>query len=209
MARVVLLIVLLIFSTPVYSVRQFDFDKEFRQELKGIIIHHTGTAKDNPTIEFLSDIQKTTVYKPVFDVSFPGQKKYSNHFYNNKETFFCYHWIVYPDGKKVQVLKDVFKQNGKWYVDNVAWHAGTWEINGKTLGIAVAGNYMNRQPSDEALKAVAEIIAGYEKTTGIDLTIQGHREVKATECPGNRFLGRDGWKNKLIKLVDGITAGAE
>lgn len=200
------LIMVMFFSVPFFADVPFDFDKVYRQEFKGIVIHHTGTSSDNPGIKFLSDIQKQTVYKPVFD-SMPGQKIYSDHYYENKETFFCYHWIVYPDGRKIKVLKDIYKgRDNKWYIDNMGWHAGSWEVNGKTIAIALAGNYMNRYPSEEAMKAMAEIIAGYKKTTGIDLEVIGHREVKATACPGNRFLGAKGWKNTLIKLAEELAA---
>jgi hypothetical protein len=192
--------ILLFSSVPFYADIPFDFDKEYRQEFKGIMIHHTGTTSDYPGIKFLSDIQKNTVYKPVFDGM--GVKIYSNHFYNGQETFFCYHWLVYPDGKKVKVLKDIFKADGKWYIDYMAWNAGSWEVNGQTVAICLAGNYMNRVPTKEALETVAGIIADYRKTTGIDLFVKGHREVKATECPGNKFPGPNGWKKTLLKMVE-------
>lgn len=182
----------------------FDFDKNFRKSFEAIVIHHTGTFA-NASVEFLSKIHKQRIYSPIFKAmkDIVGDTIYSNHFYKGKETFCAYHWLVYPDGKKVKVLKDIAKINGKWYVDNVGWHAGTWEWNGKTIAIAIVGNYTNSIPPLKALKAVAEIIANYEKITGKELKIYGHREVRPdpTSCPGNKFLGRNGWKSKIIEMV--------
>lgn len=192
--------VIAIFCMPLYADVPFDFDKEYRREFAGIMIHHTGTQDSYPSVKFLSDIQKNTVYKPVFNGM--GIRPYSNHFYEGRETFFCYHWIVYPDGKKIQVLRDIFKKDGKWYIDYMSWNAGAWDVNGETVAIVLAGNFMNKYPTDAALKAAAGIIAYYKKTTGLDLYIKGHREVKATDCPGNRFLGERGWKKTLLKLVE-------
>lgn len=198
-----------VFNSFFYGDIPYDFDKNFRQEFTGIVIHHTGTKSDNASIKFLSDIQKQNVYKPVFDGMLPGRKIYSNHFYNGEETFICYHWLVYSDGRKIQVLKDIYKQNGKWYVDYMGWHAGDWDTNGKTVAIVVVGNYLNRTPSEEALNAMAEIIAGYKAKTGLALTVKGHREYKATACPGNKFLGENGWKKTLIKKAEDIEIAAE
>lgn len=190
----------------------FDFDKEYRQEFSGIVIHHTGT-KDNAGVKFLSDIHKTRIYKPVFDSmeDIVGKKIYSNHFYDKKETFCSYHWLVYPDGKKIKVLKDIFKDKDKWFIDNVAWNAGDWGTNGRTIAIAIVGNYLNKFPSKKALASTAKIIADYKKTTGIDPEILGHREVKPvhTSCPGNKFLGEKGWKKILLKEVEKIQRKAQ
>ncbi|MEW6686841.1 MAG: peptidoglycan recognition family protein [Candidatus Edwardsbacteria bacterium] len=183
----------------------FDFDKVFRAPFEGIVIHHTGTSK-NITVEQLSNIHKWRIYKPVFDAmqDTVGDKIYSNHFYEGKETFCAYHWLVYSDGRKIQVLKDIIKIGDKWYIDNVGWHAGTWEMNGKTMAIAIVGNYRNSIPPKEVLNSVAEIIVSYQKMVETKLNIYGHREVRPTPtaCPGNKFLGEEGWKNILIKTVE-------
>ena len=203
--RIYGLIIIITLSIPCFlfsSPLPFDFDKNYRAQFEGVIIHHTGTS-NNITVEGLSKIHKRRVYKPVFDAmrDIVGDKIYSNHFYQGKETFCAYHWLVYPDGRKIKVLKDIIKIRGKWYVDYVGWHAGTWEVNGKTIAIALVGNYLNSIPPKEALKSVADIIANYQKKTNLKLEILGHREVRQTACPGNRFLGRNGWKNVLIGMV--------
>jgi N-acetyl-anhydromuramyl-L-alanine amidase AmpD len=80
----------------------------------------------------------------------------------------------------------------------IGWHAGNWEINRRSVGIALVGDYSDQDPSDKVLKVCAEIIKGYK---GIGAgRIYGHKDISKTPtiCPGNNFAG---WKQKLIEFT--------
>lgn len=181
-----------------------DFDAAYRAPVEAVVIHHTGTPSSFDVAR-LSGIQKEAVYAPVFKAMAGtiGPRIYSNHLFAGSETFCCYHWLVYPDGKSVQVLKDVRKVGGTWYVDQVGWHAGTWEWNGRSVAVAFVGNYRSAAPPKAALESAAAIIADLERKTGRTLAISGHREVRPTptSCPGNTFLGPSGWKRTLAAAI--------
>ncbi|KAM7363106.1 peptidoglycan-recognition protein SC2-like [Cochliomyia hominivorax] len=64
-------------------------------------------------------------------------------------------------------------------------HALSW--NSKSYGIMFIGNYNDRLPSDTQIEKAKELInwlvaEGYVTS---NYTVHGHRQVRATECPGN------------------------
>lgn len=66
-------------------------------------------------------------------------------------------------------------------------HAGT-AANGTHIGVAFAGNFMEHEPQHEQVLAGARLIASLCWAFDIDPDeIIGHRTVKATACPGDRF----------------------
>ena len=113
----------------------------------------------------------------------------------SRQVFYPYHWLVYPDGSVKQLLRN----------REIGWHAGNWEVNCRSIAIALVGDYTNSVPSIIVLQAVADIIRTHYRFILKDGII-GHREVKmtaprTTTCPGNLFLGPQGWKQILLDLI--------
>jgi len=107
-------------------------------------------------------------------------------------TFVSYHYLVRPSGKLIQL------------VDTSAflWHAGNLDVNKKSIGIALAGKFIDKEPTIEALKTVAKIIKQFNISRE---KVVGHKEVILkdilgnTACPGNLF--ESSWKEKLLDLL--------
>ena len=67
-------------------------------------------------------------------------------------------------------------------------HAGKDEYNQRGIGICLVGNFEESAPSAAQLKAVKRLVAVLRKEYDIPSSrVIGHREVKATACPGKHF----------------------
>jgi N-acetylmuramoyl-L-alanine amidase len=91
-----------------------------------------------------------------------------------------YSFIVFNNGT-------IFEGRG-WGV--VGGH--TEDHNSDGHGIAAVGNYMELKPTDELINAYCALIAlGKEQDQMRETAhILGHRDTKATACPGNKFYAR-------------------
>jgi len=164
-----------------------------RQPIEAVIIHHTEEVP-NIALDRLSAIGFVRQYGQKYlddDVyghkGLKGQAIWSGHFRDGKQVFFAYHWLIRPDGKTERLLEDKY----------IARHAV--EMNAKTVGIALSGNYEHATPPIKQIKAAAQIIRNNYSFVEVD-RILGHREVmKGRTCPGDKFL--DGWKNTLLNSV--------
>lgn len=67
---------------------------------------------------------------------------------------------------------------------DVAWHAGTWDANIRSIGIEC-----RPEADDETYQTVAELIAWLREQYG-DLPLKPHRANYATSCPGIWDLSR-------------------
>jgi len=175
-----------------------DFDKE-RKHIDTVVIHHTH-GDESMTNERLSAMELLRLYalyyaSPTYenDKDIIDQPIYSGHFRNGKQVFYPYHWIVRKDGSKDRLLND----------NEIGWHSGNWEINCKSVAIALDGNYENSTPSEKELSSIAEIIRECYSEINKEL-ILGHREINAkTICPSNLFLeqnGQSGWKQRIVEI---------
>jgi len=59
--------------------------------------------------------------------------------------------------------------------------------NSKIIGIVMVGNYEREEPTRENLKALDDIIMNIRNILG-PLPVKGHREYKATLCPGKHLM---------------------
>ena len=176
-----------------------NFDDE-RKEIDTIVIHHTH-GDSEITKERLSAMELLRLYAPFFanptyeaDKEIKGQPIFSGHFRGGKQVFYPYHWIIRKNGLAEQLLFD----------NEIGWHAGSWEINCRSIAIVFDNNYENGAPSRVELESVAKLIK--EKYPNISKgRIFGHREINAkTTCPSNLFLsenGNRGWKENLLELL--------
>lgn len=171
---------------------------QWRLPIEYAVIHHTSSA---PTISLKElNVLGLRLYMQQFltDEDVKNQPLYSGHYWYDKPktapnmTFVSYHFLIRPNGKITQLTD----------TSSYLWHAGNLDINRKSIGIALAGKFIDKEPTSEALQATARII----KKFNIDSSkIFGHKEIikkdilGETVCPGNLFA--ESWKNKLISYL--------
>ena len=85
-----------------------------------------------------------------------------------------YHYLVRKDGTIYRLRPE----------DKVGAHA--YGSNYNSIGICFEGNYMEEDMPAEQIKAGQELVA-YLKNKYNITTVQAHRDVCATSCPGNKF----------------------
>jgi hypothetical protein len=167
-----------------------DLDAE-RKPLDTIVLHHTeedpqiSLAKLN-AIGLLRQYGLQYLENNVLGHAVKGEAVWSGHFRQDKMVFFAYHWLIRPDGSCERLLED----------DALGWHAGNWEINTRSIGIALSGNYEHATPPAEQLAATAQLIHTYYPSIATT-RIFGHREIRPElTCPGEHFLTE--WKEQLL-----------
>lgn len=168
-----------------------DLDLE-RKPIDTIVIHHT---KNKPGITWrrLSAMHLLRLY-----TGYEGRKEnqekifrekkpiFSNHFRENEQVFYSYHWLIRSNGECERLLND----------NQIGWQAGDWDINCRSVAICIDDNIENSTPSPVVIEAIRNLIRKNYGTVSPD-RIFGHREInKNTTCPGNTFLSD--WKQKLI-----------
>lgn len=165
-----------------------------RKPIETIIIHHTEEESDIrlsklSAIGFIRQYGLAYLENDVWGHQLNGRPVWSGHFRNDKMVFFAYHWLVRPDGKEERLLKD----------DYIGRHSVDWEMNTKSIAIALSGDYEDNIPPISQIEGVAKIIKENYPQIAKN-RILGHREVKeGRTCPGNYFLKE--WKNTLLDLV--------
>lgn len=170
-----------------------DFDEE-RRPIDTIIIHH---SKNPPglTPERLNAMHLLRLYgnyyatPPEEAAHLKGQPVWSNHFYEDSQVFWAYHWLIREDGQSQQLLKN----------DYIGWHAGDWDVNTRSVAICIDNDLTESQPSEAAVAAIAAVIR--EHYPSVDPgNVKGHFEVnESTECPGQMFS--EVWKPRLMQLL--------
>jgi len=156
-----------------------------RKPIDTIVIHHSST-EPNTSVSYLDAISLLRLHS--FYCLKVGEPEYhrpvwSNHFYQGRQTFIPYHYLVRRDGSVEQLLED----------GHVGWHAGK-SVNGRSVAICFVDDLENARPSEQALSAAKQIIAQYQPER-----LVGHGEVHAGRtCPGGLFFGEGGWKQQLL-----------
>jgi len=90
-----------------------------------------------------------------------GLEPHSGHFFNNNETYLVYHYIIDEDGKITQTLSPLIKVKNEWYVDQVAWHAGNWTDNCRSISICLISN--DSTISQKQSKSLEPLIETFKK----------------------------------------------
>ena len=167
-----------------------------RKPIDTIILHHTKNPA-GMTLERLNAIQLLRIYGRHFanptdqqEQHLKGQAIWSGHFYQNKQVFWGYHWLIRDDGSSEHILEDRY----------IGWHAGNWGINMRSVGICIDDDLSEKKPSETVLKAVAAVIQQHYPKVKIG-NILGHGDVNThTACPGHLFHTQ--WRQALLdKLV--------
>ncbi|HEU5380071.1 MAG TPA: peptidoglycan recognition family protein [Ktedonobacteraceae bacterium] len=170
-----------------------DLDCE-RQEIDTVVIHHT---EEDPAISLtrLSAIGLLRQYSlhylenAVLGRQVRGEPVWSGHFRQGKMVFFAYHWLIRPDGTAERLLED----------SAIGWHAGAWDVNTRSIGLAFSGNYEHTAPPMAQIAAATRVIKE-NYPSGVQKHILGHCEVHcAATCPGEHFLSE--WKEQLLRQL--------
>ena len=174
-----------------------DWDAE-RLPFRTVVIHHSA-GPNNVTVAEINQGCKESLYAKRYasgnnDPYVKGLEPHSGHMVNGQESFLPYHYIVYPDGTTKKGLSPLISINGVWYVDQVGWHAGNWEINCQSLAILLIGDYSNATPPPAQIKAVKKIINGL-KFFNPELEVAPHYQFNSqTNCPGSTF---EQWQSEI------------
>lgn len=171
-----------------------------REPIDTVVIHHTSNPPGLRQ-EQLSAIELIRLYAPYFlepkseeDGHVKGRPIASGHARNGKQVFWPYHWIIRGDGRAERLLYD----------REIGWHAGNWDVNCRSVAIALDNDYGERRPSEVELRAIADLIRAKYRQVPLE-RIVGHREVNSkTACPSNLFLGGPhgrGWKRDLLEMI--------
>ena len=165
-----------------------------RQPVDTVVIHHTEEDAAI-SLDRLSAIGLVRQYAfqyladNVLGHRVRGQPIWSNHFREGQMVFFAYHWLIRPDGTAERLLED----------SSFGWHAGDWQINTRSVGIALSGNYEAAIPPLPQIESATRVIHSYYPHVSRN-SIVGHREVrKDVTCPGAYFL--ETWKDMLVSSV--------
>lgn len=166
-----------------------------RRPIDTIVIHHTSW-RPGYRLTFMEAVQLLNIYAPYYlsptlraERGLKGTPIWSNHFKDGRQSFLCYHWLMRMDGSFERLLPDAA----------LAWHAGNWPINRRSIAICLDNDYEHKNPRPAVLAKLAEFI----KHNYPDIkptNIVGHLECRAgTICPGGNFI--DGWKAQLLKYL--------
>jgi hypothetical protein len=162
-----------------------------RKPIDTLVIHHT---EEEPDIRLgkLSAIGLVRQYafqyleNNVLGRAVRGEPIWSGHFRRGRMVFFAYHWLIRPDGTAERLLDD----------GAIGWHAGNWEINTRSAGIGLSGNYEHGVPPLAQIEGMARLIREHYGHIPFERLL-GHREVAPERtCPGEYFL--HGWKDSLL-----------
>ena len=157
-------------------------DNQRKGNVDYIVMHHsTGSefinSEDIEVQDWYDRVGKGRGYKGY-------TRSYHQHPSRNKETFSQAQYGLHAyskDGNKygwrlTPLMKDVW--------NNVAWHAGNWSVNVRSIGIETCGNYVNKQLPEKALMLVADTFRAQDIKLGGKLQVMIHRDFKNTACPG-------------------------
>ena len=153
-----------------------------RQEIEEIVVHSTG--HEGPlTLPLLSRWGSERLYGN-------GRRNIwgcSGHYFHingvRREVFWGYHYLIWENLQLTQLLPD----------SAVGRHAGNFEVNLSSIGIAIEGNFLdNGEPSEEvktALKAlIVELLRRYPTIRRVrshqDARVHDARGRPTTKCPG-------------------------
>lgn len=137
-------------------------------EYTRITVHHSA---DPTPIELDGSSSKT--FEAVREI----QKAHMN----GKNTHYGdigYHFVIDPYGRLLEG-RDLRYQGAHAYGDN----------NVANIGICLIGNFDKEKPTPEALDALEREIEALRKQYGIPKSrVFGHRELRSTECPGDKLM---------------------
>ena len=171
----------------------FDFDVE-RQPIDTILIHHTnnpaGMSLSRLNAIHLLRLYAARYYSTKYQPDLRGQPIWSGHFKNRQQVFWGYHWLIRADGSKQRLLDDKL----------IAWHAGDWQINRRSLAICIDDDLSDSQPSPVVLNSVADLINDRYPQVAKRAIIGQCQLNPDISNPGSLFVSV--WRDKLLKQIN-------
>ncbi len=163
-----------------------DWDAE-RKLVDTVVIHHTkgesGITWQRLDAMHLLRLYAKSYLSPTTEKEIEGLPVWSNHFRNEngekRMVFYAYHWLVHADGTAERLLND----------NEIGWQAGDWDINCRSVGVCLDGDFEHSAPPDAMIEGARKIIdEHYAHVAG--KRIIPHRQVnQKTTCPGEWFDG--------------------
>lgn len=106
-----------------------------------------------------------------------------------------YHFVITPDGVV-------------YYVGDVSTaRANVLNKNEKVIGIALIGNFMEANPTDEQIISAHYLgkyfldLAAYPQLKTWDGSVKGHKELQATACPGRYWRDVPGISDTVYERI--------
>ena len=137
-----------------------------------IVIHHSVTN------------QKENIDWAVGRINVSHKKKLHKK-RNKKGLYVAYHYIIGAKGE-LRETRDL---------DEIGYHSGRWNVNMRSIGICLLGNFQLDIPTEEQLIELQNLIK-YLKNKFKIKKVCGHRDIKPTACPGKNLT------NKLIWYIE-------
>lgn len=97
----------------------------------------------------------------------------------------------------VELVKDIYGQ--------ICWHAGNWDINTRSIGIEILGDYRYIDLRENDCKVIADFWRPQDQKLNGTTAIVGHNEVsiEPTSCPVNIMKSRQ----RIVDLVNSSDSG--
>ena len=99
-----------------------------------------------------------------------------------------YHYVIAADGTVYQTNPPT----------SVSYHVRAF--NPESIGIALVGDFTAEPPPATQLRAAAELIRSIRSLLGRELPVFGHRDLNATQCPGNTWHE---WRVTVTAMIEG------
>ena len=172
-----------------------DWD-EAREPIETAVIHHTEEPT-GMTLDRLNAMHLIRLYAAWYASDNPGLDKpnaygqpiWSNHLQAGRQVFWGYHWLVRLDGQAERLLPDA----------SIAWHAGVWAVNQKSIAICIDDDLSHGQPSETVIRACADLMKSHYPDIAKEAVV-GHCQVREDRtCPGALFL--PSWRAKLLSYI--------
>lgn len=123
---------------------------------------------------FLKDIKQIIIHHSATSGGSP--ESFARYHVENKGwPGIGYHIVIDKNG-------NICKTN---FATTISYHCSGQ--NHKSIGVCVIGNYDNVLPDGNILSSLHDVIKYYDKMLGVELPIKGHRDFKATSCPGDKL----------------------
>ena len=169
-----------------------DWDEE-REEITTIVFHHTKNPS-GMTLDRLNAMHLIRLYAARYasadeEPDCRGRPIWSNHLRHGRQVFWGYHWLIRRDGSLEWLLPD----------ESIAWHAGDWEVNKRSIAISIDDDLSYSQPSETVIRACASLIRDYYPQIA-EKNILGHCQIKENRiAPGELFMRN--WREKLLVCI--------
>lgn len=158
-----------------------------RKPIDTVVIHHTkgegGMTWQRLNAMHLLRLYAKSYLSPSTEKEIQGLPVYSNHFRGERPVFYAYHWLVHADGTSERLLQD----------DQVGWQAGNWDINCRSVGICLDGDFEHAVPPLAMIEATKGLIREHYANVEVARIIPHKSANPNTTCPGE-WYSQVSWK---------------